>query len=390
MLLHLSDKEYSVLMQVYKAKSIPRADLTKSSKLKSASLYRCVDSLLKYGYLISKENHAQISTSPGRPSDLVALNPTIGYSMNVSLWRRNCHVALLDFSGKTLCEDQIAFEGVPSASIFNSQLNNTVQRLIGMLPTTVKLLGISIAIVGLLDKEGQKVLKLTHNPFPFTQNLSLSKIFGNEFDAPVIVNNITSCAAVGYQISHADTENMSYIFVDEGIANHTIIHGESLPSKRYTINGFGHMTVSLDGNKCECGSYGCLETYCSAHSIAKEVRSSIKLGMDCQLQGNVDNITFRDVCVAAQNGDILCRDVIRRAAAIFCVGLNNYIQLLPVDSLVFSGSVINETPLFSQIVQEEMSHRSWKGTMYRDTNIQDSVSLGCHTLLLQRLFSEES
>lgn len=387
MLLSLTEKEKAIFMQVYQERTISRALLSKSSSLKSASLYRSVDSLLKCGYLLSQDNAPASLSTPGRPSDLLSLNPQIGHSLALSIWRNSCHIAIMDFSGATLCEEEFSFFEIPNASVFCNRLHHTVEQLQKSSGISSPLLGISIANVGLLDKTGEKIVKLTHNQHLFVQDLRLPKTLREWYDVPIIIHNMITCASVGYHTSHPYAANMSYIFVDDGIASHTIIHGKPLQTKHPTINGLGHMTVSLDGKKCECGAYGCLETYCSAYSIIKDIRSMMKLGIETRLRGEIEDISFKDICAACQNGDLLCQNVIRQAAAIFCVGLNNYVKLLPVDTLVFSGIVINEAPAFFRHIQEVMARQGWVGTLHRDRHIQKSVSLGCHTLLLNHILS---
>ena len=384
--LSLNEKEKAILMQTYREQSISRAQLAKCSSLKIASFYRHVDSLLRKGYLISQDDNTRYPTEQGRPSQLLSLNPSIGCSLAVSLWRSSCHVALFDFSGKAVCEEELPFHEIPATKVFYSRLQHAIDACFstsGIAPDS--LLGISIANVGVLDDSEERIVKLTYNQYSFVQELRVPKMLRERYMVPVIIQNISTCAAIGYHTRHQAEENMSYIFVDEGISNHTIVRGQSLYTKNRVVNGLGHMVVSLDGRKCECGAYGCLETYCSVPAIRNDVRSMLKLGLNSQLRGSADEVQFKDICKAAQNGDPLCQGTIRQAIAVFCAGLTNYVKLLPVDTLVLGGRIPSEVPqLFSQ-VQEALARQGWKGNLRQDRHIQRTVSLGCHTLLLEQI-----
>lgn len=385
-LIGLPRHEKEILLQVYTRKAVSRVQLAKCADQKKATLYRGVDALLKENLLLATVDTTSSGT-PGRPSDLLCLNPRVGCSFAVTLWRKRCNIAFLDFNGQLLDQYSFDFREIQTTNSFYYLLQRSIQKMLQAHPEMgKKLLGISVASVGLLDHNLECIQRLNNSEYPVLQKLYLPRLIREQYQIPASLHNIVVCAAIGYHTRRSHVQNMAYILIDSGIGIHVLINGRSLYLKSSYTNGLGHMTVSLDGPRCECGSYGCLETYCSEKAIVQQVRVRLKLGTPSKLSmDRVDQLSFRDVCSAAKEGDTLCQTVIHDAAAVFLVGLRNFLNLLPMDLLVFGGAVPNHAPGFFEQVKESMNKQGPFCTLELDRNIQENINTGCSHTLLQDL-----
>lgn len=382
----LPGNEKEILLKVYTRKAVSRSQLAKGAGQKKATLYRGVDSLLKEGLLLTMADSVNSGT-PGRPSDLLFLNPRVGCSFAVTLWRKSCNVAFLDFNGQLLEQDSFDFSETQTTNSVYHILQSFIRKMLQAHPEMEKkFLGISIASVGLLDHNLECIQRLNNSEYPVLQKLYLPRLIREQYHVPVSLHNIVVCAAIGYHTRCSHIQNMAYILIDSGIGLHVLINGRSLYLKSSYTNGLGHMVVSLDGPRCECGAYGCLETYCSEKAIVQQVRVQLKLGTPGRFSmEQADQLSFRDVCSAAKEGDALCQRVIRDAAAVFLVGLRNFLNLLPMDLLVFGGAVPNHAPGFFEQIKESMNQQGTLCTLELDRNIQENINIGCTHTLLQEL-----
>ncbi len=66
------------------------------------------------------------------------------------------------------------------------------------------------------------------------------------------------------------------INVDYGIGSSFVINDHIYRGSLYGSGQIGHTIVNPDGNACDCGRYGCLETVASLSALKKQARMWLK------------------------------------------------------------------------------------------------------------------
>lgn len=378
-------KEKELIKRIYYNPMISRPALLKDSSLKIATLYRIIESLIKKDIMITNLA-ASDQELQGRPSELLALNGNFCYSANILLFRTYCHIGIINFSGQLVISERFSLSTIETADEFFQRVSQLTDNLLSRLSLTRELLlGISVSTVGRIDSREGYISKLTYSSKSFLDHLPLKKIIAQTFNKPVIVNNIVASAALGMNITQGEDEALGYILVNEGIASNVVLGNHTPLSCTKFTNGLGHMIIELNGRKCECGSYGCLETYCASEAIISDVKRSIKLGNKSILTPYLDHLSFRQICQAVDQGDDVAVKTITNAALIFVVGLKNFLNILPVNTIVFGGTVITECPLFFEEVKRALISQSFTNRLLLDTDLEHSVFIGSHTELLNAI-----
>jgi len=160
-------------------------------------------------------------------------------------------------------------------------------------------------------------------------------------------------------------------------------------------DAFGHIIVDMHGQRCSCGSYGCLQAYSSLPAIRDEVIRQMKRGKYSSLQEqvtDVEEIDFHHILDALGQEDPLCLEVIKEAAYYFGIGLSNLIFLLHPDVVVCGGTLVPK-PLFYEVASEAALKRM---VQYPNSHIEitkattdyNSVAQGAGCLILD-YFTEE-
>lgn len=147
---------------------------------------------------------------------------------------------------------------------------------------------------------------------------------------PVFVDHDTAMAAVGEALAGAavGVRDFVYLTVSTGVGGKIVSGGRMLRGVRGTAGELGHFPVALEGPRCGCGSYGCVESLASGQDLA-------------------DQFGVRDaalVYAAADAGDERARALIARAEAALgnlAVGLAN---ALNPALIVVGGSVAEHQP----------------------------------------------
>lgn len=147
---------------------------------------------------------------------------------------------------------------------------------------------------------------------------------------PVFVDHDTAMAAVGEALAGAavGVRDFVYLTVSTGVGGKIVSGGRMLRGVRGTAGELGHFPVALEGPRCGCGSYGCVESLASGHDLAEQF--GVK---DAAL-----------VYAAADAGDARARALIERAEAALgnlAVGLAN---ALNPALIVVGGSVAEHQP----------------------------------------------
>jgi glucokinase len=151
------------------------------------------------------------------------------------------------------------------------------------------------------------------------------------------------------------------------------------------------MILEPHGPRCRCGSIGCLEALSSGPAIAREARRRIEEGAQTiiadRVGGDRSRVTARVVGQAAQEGDEVAIELIRRAGFYIGVGIVNLIHLFNPRLFVIGGGVSQVGDLLFDPIRATVRERAMPA-MRREVRIvpaalgDDVVVLGAVALVL--------
>ena len=101
----------------------------------------------------------------------------------------------------------------------------------------------------------------------------------------------------------SDIANFIILNISNGIGAGIIINNKPYYGVDFSAGEIGHIVVEPDGDKCNCGNYGCLETVASNNNITKKAIKLIKQGVNSSLKikhEDINNLTIEDICIAAR------------------------------------------------------------------------------------------
>ncbi|MCL2114160.1 MAG: ROK family glucokinase [Streptococcaceae bacterium] len=162
---------------------------------------------------------------------------------------------------------------------------------------------------------------------------------------PFILDNDANVAALGERWVGAGENNPDVVFITlgTGVGGGIIAAGELIHGVAGAGGEIGHICVEPDGFECTCGNRGCLETVTSATGIVRIARqfaeeyegdSAIKAAID-----NGDEVTSKDIFVAAESGDKFSLSVVDKFAYYLGFACANLGSTLNPDSIVIGGGV---------------------------------------------------
>ena len=224
-----------------------------------------------------------------------------------------------------------------------------------------KLHGIGIGSPGTVSiKKG-----IVENPpnLPGWKKINLGKIIKQEFNTKVHVDNDANAAAIGEMIFGAGKNIDSFVMITlgTGVGGGIVFKRKIFRGEHGGAGEVGHITIDYKGEKCNCGSYGCIETYAGNAYLIRRVKEELKNYPDSKIWDligkNPDNLTPRFINMAAENGDDFARSVIYDLGHFLGAALSSVSNLLDISTFIIGGGVAGfGDPLFKTI-KEIMAQR---------------------------------
>ena len=232
--------------------------------------------------------------------------------------------------------------------------------------------GVGIGIAGVIDSKSGVITQAPNIAnvvnYPIRDNLVRKLGSG----VGVIVENDANCAALGEWWIGAGKDAASIVMITLGTGvGGGIILGGKLWSGADGMGGeVGHMTVYPDGALCNCGNYGCLESYASATAVRRMVRETLaKTEVKTVLRDRVPETDPDDipevVMKAALEGDAASIDIWERFGVALGIGMASLVNILNVEMIVLGGGVARAWDMFIGPARAELKKRGLRAPSER-------------------------
>ncbi len=154
--------------------------------------------------------------------------------------------------------------------------------------------------------------------------------------------NDANVAALGESWMGAAKEYSSSVMVTlgTGVGGGVIINDEIVSGSTGAAGEIGHIRVNYtEDNACGCGNKGCLEQYCSATGIARLARIRLAENDDETPLRSVETLDAKAVFDQAKIGDVVAKDIVKRACAYLAQGLQVISCVVNPEAFVIGGGV---------------------------------------------------
>lgn len=199
----------------------------------------------------------------GRKANSIAINNTAKISIGIGLLKSTIYIVAIDLYGEVICLNSITHEFSNDDDYFcfvSDSLNSFID--INNLDTN-NILGVSIAIQGILSYEKDRVIygKIMDNT-----NMLLSDL-AKHISYPCRLEHDSKAAAV-YELWNNKSINNAVLFLLNRNLGGAIITNNKIQEGVNMHSGIiEHLCIDKNGPICYCGKKGCLETYCSSNVL---------------------------------------------------------------------------------------------------------------------------
>jgi len=208
-------------------------------------------------------------------------------------------------------------------------------------------LGVGIGLPGPVNAQKGIVYSLTNirgwNAVP------LKRVLQKRLGFPVFIDNDAKVmslaeaergAAKGYRYAVCLT-------LGTGVGGGIVQDGRLYRGSHNAAGEFGHLPVSIDGPRCNCGGRACLETYVGNNRIHKDIVAIF--GKDLSLE---------KVSALARAGNRKALAVWNNVGTYLGVALVGIVNVFNPDCIVIGGGVANAGPVLFNRLKEIVSKRA--------------------------------
>lgn len=345
----LSNKN-RILECIFRCAPVARTDIAEDADITPATVTLTVNSLIADGMVRELGEDASGEVSSGRKRILIDIVPGYAYSIGVEFTQKALVSCLTDLKGTCVCQEERPFDEELPPHI-TGEIIRQIRRLLERSGISLnQIIGIGIAVPGHMDKESRH----------FISNHTVWQTFNADtirqsFPCPVVMENNARCMALAQYLFYpgSSPENFSFFHIGMGMFCANVTDGELFLGNNYVSGEIGHTIVKADGQPCECGKYGCLQTIASERWLLKYARLLYQNTTDTILRNMADSpeeLTIQHITTAYSMGDAAISHYITDALKYLGISISNVAILMNPGKIFLHGQIFQNEDIRRELM----------------------------------------
>lgn len=283
------------------------------------------------------------------------------FAIGIDIGGMSIKAGLVDENGKIILQSRIKTEGSPEQII--ERMIIQIEELLSKSNMSIKQIkGIGIGCPGAVTSETGVV--------EFLPNLSwnkipLSKMLKNKLDTTIRLSNDANVAALAEVIYGAAKKyNTCVMFtLGTGVGGGIVIDKKLFEGGRSFGAELGHTTLVLDGEPCNCGRSGCIESYISATALIKQTKAEMLKNKESLMwafaNGDIDKVDGRTAFECAKKGDKSAITVRDNYIRYLSESIINMLNIFRPDAFILGGGVSAQGKYLTDLVQNYCEKKNY-------------------------------
>jgi glucokinase len=286
------------------------------------------------------------------------------YVIGVDLGGTNIRAGAVDYQGTIIARKKIATEAILGAEPVLNKLASLVIDVKNMVPAQ-NLKGVGFGIPGAIQSRKGVVTQAPN--IPSWDGLAIRQMLQDRLEVPCFIENDANSFAVGEAWMGAGRghNHVCCLTLGTGVGGGVIIEGDLLRGADGMAAELGHISVKADGALCNCGSYGCLETFASATGINRMFREMIRGRKSSMSHISDEAITPEIIYDHAKKGDSLAQEILTTAGTGLGVGIATLINIFNPEIMIVGGGIAASWDILMPPALETMKARAFKAPAAR-------------------------
>lgn len=167
------------------------------------------------------------------------------------------------------------------------------------------------------------------------------------------------------------TKNLLCLTLGTGVGGGLVLEGRLYRGEKGVAGEVGHIPVSQEGPRCNCGGRGCLERYVGNREMVEWVKRELVRGRKSRItqlvQGDLKRLTPEVIDRACRMNDPLAKQTWRRVGFLIGFALSGVVNLIAPERIVVGGGVAEAGEPLLKAIRQTLRQRSMKGV--RDVSV---------------------
>ena len=310
--------------------------------------------------------------------------------IGIDIGGTNLRGAVVDSKGKILKKYSLSSE----ANVGIDNLINNLIDLINNLRADFKITGIGIGIPGILDSKKGIITQAPN--IKNAANYPIIKVLNSRIKPrlPLVIENDANCAAFGEYKFGAGLgfKTLIMITLGTGVGGGIILNGEIWNGAHGMGGEIGHIKIYPDGNKCNCGNRGCLESYSSLVGIKNMIKKGLTENkINKKLLEKIKSTKHDKLpelfYEEAKSGNSFSKRLWEEFGKALGIGISSLTNLLNVEIVVIGGGIANAWQMFipstKKAVKENTLIAPYQKLKISKSKLKDDAGiLGAASLIL--------
>ncbi|TYP48721.1 ROK family transcriptional regulator [Thermosediminibacter litoriperuensis] len=324
---------------IRKNRGISRIELAKMTGLTKGGITPIISDLLRLKII---RECGTFNTPSGRRPVGLEINPHRFSVIALDFKRVKYTLGLVNFGGEIEYVEEYQYRDVDTFENIFEQMFSSIYDLL-IKNEGKKIIGIGVTAPGPLDyKNG--VIVCPPNFFGM-ENIPIKRIFQEKFNLPVYLDNNANAFALAekHYGSAKDYRDFIYLAVDEGIGAGVVINETIYRGRGGFGSEIGHTTIDINGPRCSCGNYGCVELYASVPNLVKRIDSAVASGRSnsaflSRIRAKRP-LEWNDVLKGLNLGDPVCREHMEKEAEYLGAIIVTAVNLLEPQAVIIGSKL---------------------------------------------------
>ena len=374
---------------------VSRIDLSRLAQLAPASITKIVREMLE-AHLV-QETEIQEPGSRGRPAVGLVVETEAWHNLSLRISRGEIFLSLRYLSSKLVVEERQELPLTDEKPLLQRIIVHIDQFFIRHQQKLERLTAIAITLPGIIDTEHGIVHRMAF--YEDVKDMPLGEMLEQHTGVPVYVQHDISAWTMAEALFGASrgARDVIQVVIDHNVGAGVITDGRLLHAGSSSLVEIGHTQVDPYGKRCYCGNHGCLETIASVESVLELAQLRMSQSMSSML--HQQPLTVESLCEAAQQGDLLAKDIISGVGAnvgrilAIMVNLFNPQKILIGSPLSKAADILfpaiadcirqQALPAYSKHIAVESTQFTNQGTMAGAALVKDAMYNG--SLLIRLL-----
>jgi glucokinase len=250
------------------------------------------------------------------------------------------------------------------------------------------LTGIGFAFPGIVNFYNGRILS-RYVKYPGAENVDLEEWAEANFGVPIAVENDARAALVGEWKHGAGIGSSDLVLVTlgTGVGTGVLVNGAPLRGKNFVGGNLGgHSTINFEGNICNCGNIGCVESESSTWALTQIARASSEFA--ASKLAALDIIDFKNLFELAEQGDALALKLQDRCLKVWSLCVINLIHAYDPEKVIFGGGIMKSSHIILPYIKQMLDKHAWISSADVDLVVavqpEHAGILGVYELLKQK------